>query len=62
MILILRKHYPTIKKDHEEHAALLSNRIRELGEEPKEGSGTAQVMSQLMSKAQTMVVADKKIS
>jgi len=51
----LKETLSNYKKDHEEHAALLSNRIRELGEEPKEGSGTAQVMSQLMSKAQTMV-------
>jgi len=56
----LKETLSSYKKDHEEHAALLSNRIRELGEEPKVSSGPAQVMSQLMSKAQTMVVADKK--
>ena len=56
----LKETLSSYKKDHEAHASLLINRIRELGKEPKESGGTAQVMSQLMSAAQTMVVADKE--
>lgn len=57
---ILKETLSGYKKDHEEHAALLSNRIRELGEAPKESGGTVQLMSQLMCAAQTMLVPDKE--
>lgn len=48
------------KRDHEEHAALLKDRIRELGEKPKESNGAAQMMSQMMNTVQTMVVPDQE--
>jgi bacterioferritin len=56
----LKESLQRYKKDHEEHAALLSKRIRELGGEPKEDRGVGGAMSQSMSAAQTMIVADKK--
>ena len=40
----LKETLSSYKRDHEAHATLLSDRIRELGEEPKESGGPAQVM------------------
>lgn len=56
----LKESLRSYKRDHEEHARLLSGKIRELGGKPKESRGLAGTMSQSMSVVRTMIVPDKE--
>ena len=56
----LREDLASIQKDHERHAQILTDYIRQQGGEPLSSAGMAGSMAEMMSRMKTLVKADEQ--